>query len=70
MREVLAHGPGRVFLAILAACVVGLLAASWTFHRGVVVFGWMPLPFALGIGFVLVALVLCTGYLFRFWPYR
>ncbi|MHC5040734.1 MAG: hypothetical protein ACYTHM_25765 [Planctomycetota bacterium] len=70
MREVLSHRAGKIFFGFLALCVVGFLAAAWTFDRGIVVLGWMPLPFALGIGFVAVALCAVVLYLFRYWPYR
>jgi len=70
MREVFAHGAGKAFVAFFAIALAGLLGAAWTFEKGIVVFGWMPLPFALGIGFVLLALAVCGVYLFRFWPYR
>lgn len=70
MREVLSHGPGRILLAFLAACAVAFLAAAWSFHHKVIVFGFMPLPFAVGIAFVALALVAVSLYLFKFWPYR
>jgi len=70
MREVLAHGPGKVFVAFLALGMIGLIAASWTFHKGIVVLGWLPLPFALGILFTALALTAVGVYMFRFWPYR
>lgn len=70
MREVFQHWPGRLLLAFLALCTTALLGAAWTFERGIVVLGWMPLPFALGIAFTALALVASGVYLFRYWPYR
>jgi hypothetical protein len=70
MREVLSHRAGKIFMAFLALCGVGFLSAAWSFHKGIVVLGWMPLPFALGIAFVALALVAVVTYMFKFWPYR
>ena len=66
----MSHTVGKAFLGFLGLCAVGFLAAAWTFHKGIIVFGWMPLPFALGIGFVALCLVATAIYMFRFWPYR
>ncbi len=70
MREILSHRPGRVFAAVLLLSTAGLVSGVWFLDRGVVVLGWLPLPFALGIAFTAVWLAACAVYLFRFWPYR
>jgi hypothetical protein len=70
MREVLAHTPGRIFAAVLLLSTAGLVAGAWFLDRGILVLGWMPLPFALGLAFVAVWLAACSAYLFKYWPYR
>lgn len=77
MREMLGHAPGRIYLAVLLLSVLALAVAvgmgiTETPDNGepVLIFGWMTMPLAVGIVFVLIWLVAYLIYFFRFWPYR
>jgi len=70
MREIFSHGPGRIFLLILALTVLGLFAITPLFSRPIIIMGWMSLPFAAGIGFVLIWLCAYFVYFFKYWPFR
>lgn len=70
MREILSHRPGRIFVLILALTVLGLFAITPLFSRPLMIMGWMSLPFAAGIVFVLIWLCAYLIYFFRYWPFR
>lgn len=70
MREIGRHWPGRIFLIVLLLALIGMFIAPKFFFKPVVVFGWMPLPYFVGVVFCLVWLVAYLVYFFRFWPYR
>ncbi len=77
MREMMAHTAGRVFVAVLALSVIGVIAAiaagaleAPAEGSPAVWFGWVTAPLALGIVFVLVWLVAYLVYFTRFWPFR
>jgi hypothetical protein len=70
MREIARHGIGRVFLAVLALSVIAMLAAPALFGQPRLYCGWMPLPFAIGVVFLLVWLVAYLVYFFGYWPFR
>ena len=70
MREIMRHGPGRVFLAVLFVAVVAMLYIPKYFFDPHIYFGWMTLPFVAGVVFMLVLLVAYLIYFFRYWPYR
>ena len=70
MREILSHRPGRIFVLILALTVLGLFGITPLFSRPLMIMGWMSLPFAAGIVFVLIWLVAYLVYFFRYWPFR
>ena len=70
MREVFAHRAGRVFLLILFLAVVGLFAVTPLFSRPIIIMGWINLPFAAGIVFLLVWLCAYLVYFLRYWPFR
>ncbi|NVM22598.1 MAG: hypothetical protein HWN68_12570 [Desulfobacterales bacterium] len=70
MREIFAHRAGRIFLCVLLLSVVGLLAVTPLFSRPVIIMGWISLPFASGIIFLLVWLFAYLIYYFKYWPFR
>ena len=70
MREIFGHWPGRIFLLVLLLAVVGLLAVTPLFSRPVIIMGWISLPFAAGIVFLLVWLCAYLIYYFKYWPFR
>ena len=70
MREILRHTPGRIFIAILFISIVGMMFVTRYFSSSILVFGWITLPLAAGIVFVIVWLVAYLVYFFKYWPYR
>jgi hypothetical protein len=70
LREVFSHRAGRIFLLVLFLAVVALLAVTPLFSRPVVIVGWIPLPFAAGIIFLLVWLCAYLIYFLKYWPFR
>ena len=77
MKEILRHTAGRIYLIALLLSVIGFIV--FLFVGGtdapasgepVVVFGWMTMPLAAGVLFVLFWLVSYIIYFFFFWPYR
>ncbi|NVL89496.1 MAG: hypothetical protein HWN69_00680 [Desulfobacterales bacterium] len=70
MREIFGHWPGRIFLFVLFLSVVGLFAVTPLFSRPVIIMGWITLPFAVGIIFLLVWLCAYLVYYFKYWPFR
>ena len=70
MREILGHWPGRFFLLVLVLAVVGLFAVTPLFSRPTIIAGWITLPFAAGIIFLLVRLLAYLVYFFKYWPFR
>lgn len=70
MREIAQHKPGKWFLIVLLLSIIGMLYVVKYFDRGIVLFGWVTLPFFAGIIFVLVWLIAYLIYFFKFWPYR
>ena len=77
MREILEHKPGKIYLIVLVLSIVVLLvvigAGFMTTPEGaepVLIFGWITLPLAAGIVFVLVWLIAYLVYFFKYWPYR
>ena len=70
MREILSHRAGRIFVLILALTVLGLFAITPLFSKPLMIMGWMSLPFAAGIVFVLIWLCAYLIYFFRYWPFR
>lgn len=72
MREMISHGPGRVFLALLGLSLVGMLVAigAGLMERTVLLFGWITMPLLAGALLVLFWLIAYLVYFFRYWPYR
>ncbi|AFG37380.1 hypothetical protein [Spirochaeta africana] len=77
MREIAGHWPGRIFLLVLLASIIGMAVVVAQGHTEtaegadpVLLFGWMTMPLVIGIVFVLVWLVAYLVYFFKFWPYR
>ncbi|POR05470.1 hypothetical protein AU468_00935 [Alkalispirochaeta sphaeroplastigenens] len=77
MREMLGHGPGKVYLLFLLATVVALAATVFTGllelppgGEPILIFGWMTMPLFTGVSFVAAWLVSYVIYFFFFWPYR
>ena len=70
MRELIKHRAGRIYLAVLLLTVVGMLYVVRYFDRGILVFGILPLPFFVGICFLVVWVIAYLIYFFRYWPYR
>ncbi|TVR05574.1 MAG: hypothetical protein EA403_02275 [Spirochaetaceae bacterium] len=77
MREILAHTPGKIYLLILLLSIVIMavavgMGALDTPADGVpiLVFGWMTMPLAMGVVFVIVWLIAYLIYFLKFWPYR
>ncbi len=77
MKEMMRHGPGRIYLIALLLSIVGfivLLALGVTelseSGEPVIIFGWMTMPLFIGVLFVVFWLVAYLIYFFFFWPYR
>lgn len=70
LREVFAHRAGRIFLLVLFLSVVGLFAITPLFSRPEIIMGWISLPFATGIIFLLIWLCAYLIYFFKYWPFR
>ncbi len=70
MREVFGHWPGRIFLLVLLLSVVGLFFVTPLFSKPVIIMGWITLPFAAGVVFILVWLCAYLVYYFKYWPFR
>ena len=70
LREVFAHRAGRIFLFVLLLSVVGLFAVTPLFSRPVIIMGWISLPFAAGIIFLLIWLCAYLIYFLKYWPFR
>ena len=77
MREILAHTPGKIYLLVLLLSIVIMavavgMGALDTPANGVpvLVFGWMTMPLAMGVVFVIVWLIAYLIYFLKFWPYR
>ena len=70
MREILRHTPGRIFIGILFVSIVGMMFVTRYFNSSILVFGWITLPLAAGIVFVIVWLAAYLVYFFKYWPYR
>jgi hypothetical protein len=70
MREILSHRPGRIFVLVLLLTILGLFAVTPLFSKPVMIMGWIGLPFAAGIVFVLIWLCAYLIYFFRYWPFR
>jgi hypothetical protein len=70
LREAFAHRAGRIFLLVLFLGVVGLFAVTPLFSRPVIIMGWISLPFAAGIVFLLIWLCAYLVYFFKYWPFR
>ena len=70
LREVFAHRAGRIFLLVLLLSVVGLFAVTPLFSRPVIIMGWISLPFAAGILFLLIWLCAYLIYFLKYWPFR
>nr|HID60198.1 hypothetical protein [Desulfobacterales bacterium] len=70
MREIMNHRPGKIFLLVLLLATLSLLATTPFLTIPVVLVGWITLPFAAGIAFILVWLMAYLIYFFRYWPFR
>lgn len=70
MREILGHRAGRMFLLVLLLAIVGLFAVTPLFSMPVLIMGWISLPFAAGIVFLLIWLCAYLVYFFKYWPFR
>lgn len=77
MIEMTRHWPGRIYLLLLLASIIGyvaFLALGGTDAPAggapIVLFGWMTMPLLSGVAFVLFWLVTYVVYFFFFWPYR
>jgi hypothetical protein len=77
MREIAGHSAGKIFLLVLLLSVVAFAVAIFTGvtqapaeGEPILVFGWITMPLAIGVLFVLFWLVAYLIYFFRFWPYR
>ena len=70
MREIVKHTPGRIYLAVLLLTIVGMLYAVRYFSQKILVFGILPLPFFVGICFLVIWAIAYLVYFFKYWPYR
>jgi hypothetical protein len=70
MREMTRHWAGRVFLLVLALSSAGMLYMTRYFESQVLILGWMTLPFAAGLLYMLVLLLAYLIYFFGYWPFR
>lgn len=77
MREILEHKPGKIYLIVLVLSIIILIAvigagflSTPEGEEPILIFGWITLPLAAGIVFVLVWLIAYLVYFFKYWPYR
>ena len=77
MLEMTSHKAGKIFLAVLVLSIIAMvvvvgmgLMETPEGSDPIVLFGWITMPLAVGIAFVLVWLVAYLVYFFKFWPYR
>jgi hypothetical protein len=77
MLEMKHHLPGKIFLLVLLLSIIAMfvvigLGLMETPEGGapIILFGWITMPLAAGIVFVLIWLVAYMIYFFKFWPYR
>ena len=72
MREIWEHRPGRIYLLVLLASVIGVLVviAIGLLQMKILLFGFVTMPLLVGALFVIVWLVSYLIYFFKFWPYR
>lgn len=77
MREMTSHTPGKIFLLVLALSIIAMMVVvGMGFMETpegadpILLFGWITMPLAVGIGFVLIWLVAYLIYFFKYWPYR
>jgi hypothetical protein len=77
MKEMMRHGPGRIYLIALLLSVVVFIAVLFmgvaeltSAGEAVILFGWMTMPLVVGVLFVIFWLVAYLIYFFFFWPYR
>lgn len=55
---------------VLLLSVIGLFAVTPLFSRLAIIMGWISLPFAAGIIFLLIWLCAYLIYFFKYWPFR
>lgn len=70
MREVIRHRAGKIHLLVLLLTTIGMLYAIRYYDRKILVFGFLPLPFFLGICFLMIWAISHLIYSFKYWPYR
>ena len=77
MKEMMRHAPGRIYLIALLLSVVVFIAVLFmgvtqvgADGNPIVLFGWMTMPLAIGVAFVIFWLIAYLIYFFFFWPYR
>lgn len=72
MREIWEHRPGRIYLLVLLASIIGVLVVIGLglLEIKIVLFGFVTMPLLVGALFVIVWLVSYLVYFFKFWPYR
>lgn len=72
MREIWQHTPGRIYLLVLLASIIGVLVviALGLLEIKILLFGFVTMPLLVGALFVIVWLVAYLIYFFRYWPYR
>jgi hypothetical protein len=77
MKEMMRHWPGRIYLISLLLSIVVFIVVIFTgiteltpAGEAVVVFGWMTMPLAIGVLFVIFWLIAYLIYFFFYWPYR
>jgi len=71
MREMLGHGPGRFFLAVvITAILLFLFAVPRLAFSKTLFFGFMPAVWFWQALILVVCGGVCFWYLYREWPYR
>ncbi len=77
MKEMMRHGPGRIYLISLLLSIVAFIVVIFMgvtelapTGEAVVVFGWMTMPLVIGVLFVIFWLIAYLIYFFFYWPYR
>ena len=75
MREIMRHTAGRIYLIVLLLSIVGFIiflvmggTDATADGEPIILFGWMTMPLAAGMVFVVFWLVTYLIYFFFFWP--
>lgn len=71
MREMMGHGSGKFFLAILTAAVIFMaFVVPWLAFSRTLFFGFMPAVWFWQVVVLVVSAMAFFVYLYKYWQYR